>query len=252
MKRVFISWSRETEPVAQALASWISDSSSDTKGWVSSIDIVGGRRWREEIDTALAHSACAIACLGPSSVKSAWVLYETGAVGSQKPVIPIALSIPTHKLPATLAELQILNAFPAPKTVPTQDLPDRLARALNAAVDVSLQRRTPEVDGKLLLALRTFADERVSVLRERLKSTKRSEMFVEMLRYIGANPCASPRSLSEHKMFSDLFGKKHLAACALFWLRDNELVEIADFDNITSGRVSLAYDGELVLSNIDD
>jgi len=44
-------------------------------------------------------------------------------------------------------------------------------------------------------------------------------------------------------------GKKYLAAIAIFWLRENGLLDVADFNNITAGKVSISFDGNLLLSS---
>src|SRR4030095_9214273 len=103
MKNIFLSWSRETKTVAEILKEWLDAKKADIKCWFSSEDINAGQKWRAEIDNDLNLADCAIICIVPSAVVSPWVLYETGAIGSRKPIIPIALLIPPSLLPPILS-----------------------------------------------------------------------------------------------------------------------------------------------------
>jgi len=248
MQKVFISWSRETRPVAEAIGNWLSETSPELQGWVSSVDIVAGQKWRAEIDTALTGSVCAVACLGPSAVRSPWVLYETGAIGSKKPVIPITLLVPPKKLPPTLKDFQILNPFPEPSAEPDGALPRELAKSLAQITGSESAAPDADADHRLLGALRKFSAARIEAIREMLRATRRADTLVEILKVAKAQKGSSPRSLSENGQVSELMGKKYLAAIAIFWLHENGLLDVDDFDNVTAGKVSLSFNGNLLLS----
>ena len=252
MKEIFISWSRETKPVAEAIGNWLSETSAELHAWVSSVDIIAGQKWRTEIDKALTATVGAVACLGPSAVRSPWVLYETGAIGSKKPVIPITLLVPPDKLPPTLTEFQILNPFPEPNAEPDGALPRKLAQSLAQITghDLSAQAPIPDADERLLSALRNYSAGRIASIQAILHATKRRDTLIEILKFTKAQRTSSPRSLSENSQVKELMGKKYLAAMAIFWLSENGLLNVDDFDNVTTGKVSIAFDGNLLLSSL--
>ena len=252
MKEIFISWSRETKPVAEAIGNWLSETTAELSGWVSAVDIIAGQKWRTEIDTALDASVCAVACLGPSAVRSPWVLYETGAIGSKKPVIPITLLVPPNKLSPTLTEFQILNPFPGPNAEPDGAVPRKLAQSLTQITghDLVEQDLIPEADDRLLSALRKYSASRIEAIRAILHATKRSDTLIEILKFVKVQRTSSPRSLSEDGHIKELMGKKYLAAMAIFWLSANGLLDVDDFNNVTAGKVSISFDGNLLLSSL--
>jgi len=157
--------------------------------------------------TAFTASVCTIACLGPSAVRSPWVLYETGAIGSKKPVVPITLLIPPNKLPPTLTDFQILNPFPEPSAEPDGTLPSELAQSLAQITGSDIEKQDPGADSRLLLALRKFSASRIEAIRATLRATKRSDTLIEILKFAKAQRASSPRSLSENGHVSELMGK---------------------------------------------
>ena len=48
--------------------------------WISSLDIDKGARWASELSNVLSTCKAGIICLTPASMKSAWLLFETGAL----------------------------------------------------------------------------------------------------------------------------------------------------------------------------
>lgn len=254
MTTVFVSWSRETEQVAQALSQWLSELALDTNTWFSSVDLVAGQRWHDELKLALGRANCAIACLGPSSVRSPWVLYETAAMGQKGPVIPMALQIAPNCLPPTLTEFQILNAFPSASIRPAADLPKRLRAALGASCAISFKSGmdAAEADARLVAAHETYGLARVNQIRALLRATRRADMLVDLLRHVRANPGISLKNLADGAGLEQLFGKKYILACAVFWLREQFLIEVSGFENVTDGQVKLAYDADLLLGYLDD
>lgn len=248
MKNVFISWSQETKPVAEAIGSWLDESNSGIKSWVSSVDLIAGQKWRAEIDSALADSSCAIACLGPSSIKSAWVLYETGAIGSRAPIIPFTLHIPPSKLPVTLTDFQVLRAFPSPVNSPDPQIPEQLARGISTITDTNFDHRTLNADEALLNAIRKFSVTRIDAIRNTLRSTKKMDTLIAMLTYIHSRKGQAPRNIIKDDAMVDLFEKKYAAGLALFWLREHGLLDITEFDDLNAGKVELSFEGQLLLT----
>ena len=251
MTNIFLSWSKETRTVAEALNAWLVAKNAGIECWFSSEDINAGQQWRTEIDNALKSADCAVICIGPSAVVSPWVLYETGAIGSRKPIIPIALLIPPSAIPPILSGFQVLNAYPSNSLSPNSAFPKSLLKGINSVAGTEISIEGDDHDTKLLADLRDFADSRVKSLLAILRATKRTDTLVEILRYVKANKSSSPDSIVDSDPISNLVGKKYLATLALFWLKEKGYLNILDFDNLTSGKVELSYDGEMILTYLD-
>ena len=247
MNTIFISWSRETRPIAEAITAWLSSRCTNDRGWMSDADIVAGQKWRSEIDKALKTAQCSLACIGPSAISSPWVLYEAGAIAATKPIIPVTLLVPLARLPPILSDIQVLSAFQNETALPNLDFPASLARALASPLLNCAIQEDATADSALLSALQAFAQEQTRFYVSALRATKRADSLVEILRFIDAHPNTTPRSISESDVINDILGKKFLVALALFWLKEQGFVEISEFDNITSGKLSISLSGKLVL-----
>lgn len=249
--KIFLSWSRETKVVAEALSAWLLAKRAGIECWFSSEDINAGQQWRGEIDKALDSADCAILCIGPSAVVSPWVLYESGAIGSRKPIIPIALLIPPTAIPPILSGFQLLNAYPASALSPDPAFPQSLLNGINSVLGTEIPIEPDEHDNRLLVELRDFASSRVQSLAAALRATKRTDALIEILRHVRANKSNTPVAIVDNDPITSLFGKKYLATLALFWLEEKGLLNILDFDDITSGKVELSYDGEMLVTYME-
>ncbi len=247
MPQVFVSWSRETQPVAQALQQWL-QAHAGWSGWFSSQDIVAGQPWRAELQRALQQADCALCCIGPSAVASPWVLYESGAIAATRPLLPLTLLVPQHRLPATLTEIQLLNAYPGDQPEPDPALPQALRRALTqmAGAGAALPVQA-DADGALMQALGEFARLRTKAALAALRATQRADSLLALLAHVEANPGMSPRGLAEVGALADLLVKKFNVVLSLFWLEKHGFVEIGGFDQPGSGQVTLALAGRLAL-----
>ncbi len=255
MPQVFVSWSRETQPVAQALQQWLQAHPGWT-AWFSSQDIVAGQAWRAELQRALQQADCALCCLGPSALASPWVLYESGAIAATRPLVPLMLLVPEHQLPATFKELQLLNAFPGDQPEPTGHLAQALRRALRAlAKSADPLPEDGAADAALMAALVEFARQRTKAAWGLLKATHQRDALLALLRHVEANPGLSPRTLAEVGSLAEVMVKKFNVMLSLFWLEKHRFVEIHDFAQPAGGQVKLALDGRLALRRsreIDD
>lgn len=95
---VFISWSGErSKTVALALKSTLTKINPHWSPWVSEIDIAAGRKWRNELENALRSASFGIVCVSRLTLKSPWVLYETGALSAAKNIAGICPYLIDHK-----------------------------------------------------------------------------------------------------------------------------------------------------------
>jgi TIR domain-containing protein len=252
MTNIFLSWSRETKTVAEAINKWLTSKKGGIKCWFSSEDINAGQKWRAEIDNALNSADCAIICIGPSAVVSPWVLYETGAIGSRKPIIPIALLISPSSVPPVLSGYQFLNAYQANRLSPDPAFPKNLLNGINSTIGTNISVKGDVHDKKLLDGLHVFADERAKSLHATLLATEQNDALTKILRYVKANKSGTLEEIVDTDPTHDRLSKKYHITLALMWLKEKGFINIFDFDNIDSGRVELSYDGEIILTYLDN
>ena len=82
--RVFISWSREpSRTIAGALATWLGGLVQAVEPWMSDEEIASGKRWRDEIGSALSKIDFGIICLTRSNQHNPWLMFEAGALAKQ-------------------------------------------------------------------------------------------------------------------------------------------------------------------------
>lgn len=106
---VMISYSRTDATFAQKLGADLKEAGFPT--WMDTSDILGGRRWRREIDQAIDEARIVLVVMSPAAMKSKWVRREyTRALGRGKVVIPLDY-FPCN-IPGPLAELQTLSFRP--------------------------------------------------------------------------------------------------------------------------------------------
>jgi hypothetical protein len=84
--RIFIAWSHETEPAAEAIRAYLDHRGFST--WMSA-EIKGGRRFREEIGSRIRTADLVIAVLPTNP--SHWIVAEAGLAYFEQKLIPISL-----------------------------------------------------------------------------------------------------------------------------------------------------------------
>jgi hypothetical protein len=251
MSRIFISWSGDTLKIANAISDWVRAWNPGTEPWVSSSSIAPGKKWREYIDAVLKESDCAIVCIGPESIKSSWMMYEIGAIGHSKPVIPLVFDVDGAKLPSSIHQFQHIVYEAAPQLVLklAQGLCDCLPQEhpvpVERSSDVSFASELVRIEE----AIARFRRNRIGKVAELLRNTRRYDTLVEFLRYIDRNPSRSPQEYAESSELKRLMGKKNLVVLALMLLQDFDLIETDDFLDITGGRVNLTRGGDEFLKD---
>jgi hypothetical protein len=105
-KHVFVCYAREDKGFARDINSWLRG--SQVAGWQDTLDIRGGDRWQERIDTAIRSAAALIVIMTPYATRSQFVTYEWAfAIGAGVPVIPVVRRL--TKLHPKLATLQFID-----------------------------------------------------------------------------------------------------------------------------------------------
>jgi hypothetical protein len=94
--RVFISWSKEpSRTIARELSGWLEDL-VDVEAWMSDEEIASGRRWRDEIGSALNETDFGIICLTRGNQHEPWLMFEAGALAKNlifSRVIPLYIDL---------------------------------------------------------------------------------------------------------------------------------------------------------------
>lgn len=157
---VFISWSGNSQGIANALYEWLPTALHSVDPWVSDYDIHTGTRFLEEIDRALARCKAGIICLTPENMNSLWVSFEAGALASRvmssKLVIPLVSRMRPTDVPGPLGMFQAsqltkpdmlkvlkaLNGLNAPEDI----IPDNRLEATFEGVWPELAKRLPELE----------------------------------------------------------------------------------------------------------
>ena len=115
--RIFISWSgSRSHQVARALGSWLATYKFTC--FISS-EIEKGSRWLPAVEAELKKADAGLVCLTPASLRSAWVVFEAGALATA-----VGLRIGEPRLFTYLLGVQS-SAVPAPVL---RENPERLAR----------------------------------------------------------------------------------------------------------------------------
>jgi WD40 repeat protein len=113
MNRVFISYSRKNQRVAERLARDLGDAGLDV--WIDLSQIHGGELWREEIFKGIDRADFVIACISPDSLLSQWCEREILTAREQgKPICPIMIEEALAQVQASstlawLADVQFVN-----------------------------------------------------------------------------------------------------------------------------------------------
>lgn len=106
MNRVFVSYSRKNETIAERIARDLGDAGLDV--WFDRRQIHGGELWEREIMRGLERAEFGIVCLSPDAIASEWVRREVRILHeADKPVYPVIVS----NVDATLAAIQTDDAL---------------------------------------------------------------------------------------------------------------------------------------------
>jgi len=111
---VFISWSGDrSRAVAFALKEWLSDLLQSATTWMSEHDIDAGVRWSHRLSKVLEDSNLGVICLTPENQKSAWILFEAGALSKslqESRLIPFLIGMSPHDVEPPLSQFQSVQA----------------------------------------------------------------------------------------------------------------------------------------------
>ena len=133
MLKVFISWSGDqSHALARILRDWLPDVLPFIDPWLSSEDIVKGRRWDSEIAKSLEDTSYCIVCVTPGVQRQPWVNFEAGAVAKivdDAYVSPLLLGVSPEDLSGTPLSMFQCTVFGKLDFL-------RLLRSMNKAADV--------------------------------------------------------------------------------------------------------------------
>jgi hypothetical protein len=142
VQNIFISWSGiRARELAVALYRFMPDVLQAARPWLSSEDIHKGRRWRNEIASALQDTRIGIICLTPENLHNDWILFEAGALAKTLDnafVCPYLLGLEPSEVGAPLDEFQLTTA----DEVSTARMIVSINAALGGAVRDDQVRRT--------------------------------------------------------------------------------------------------------------
>jgi len=114
MAQVFLSWSGErSKLVADALKQWLPRVLQGLEVWMSDHDIRPGERWERQLGGQLEQSSFGIVCLTPENLKSAWLIFEAGALSkaiTESRVVPYRSGLKTSDVAPPLAQFQGVDA----------------------------------------------------------------------------------------------------------------------------------------------
>jgi TIR domain len=123
--KVFIGWSGDrSKQVALVLRQWLPNVIQQVEPWMSEEDIHAGKRWLDVLLKELEQTSFGIIALTPENARSAWILFEAGALAKQideSAVCPYLVDIAeTTDVIGPLAQFQSKKATKADHTRATQ------------------------------------------------------------------------------------------------------------------------------------
>ena len=116
MAQVFLSWSGDrSKSVADALKLWLPRVLQGLDVWMSDHDIRPGERWERQLGGQLEQSSFGVVCLTPENLKSAWLIFEAGALSkaiTESRVAPYRFGLKTSDVGPPLAQFQAFTMRP--------------------------------------------------------------------------------------------------------------------------------------------
>jgi TIR domain len=108
--RIFISWSGTTsKALAEVLRIWLPAVIQAVRPYYTPADIEKGARWSTEIANELEASQIGIICLTPDNLKSAWIMFEAGALAKnlgRAKVCPLLFGLDFSQVEGPLLQFQ--------------------------------------------------------------------------------------------------------------------------------------------------
>lgn len=123
MPDVFISYSRQDRPLAEAIAADLGSRGFEV--WWD-IDLLGGEDYRKKTQGVIERARSAIVIWSRRSVESEWVIGEASAARERKILIPVCVDGATPPL-----DFRPLNTIDLSGWLPGDPLPDMLIKALS-------------------------------------------------------------------------------------------------------------------------
>ena len=180
--KLFVGWSGETQPIAEALRKSLPHIVQGLEVFIS-VDLAAGLKFNEEIRKSLRESKAAIFCLSSNVFSSPWMHYEAGyaeACGAR--VIPYVANSEFGDLPSPWAYLQAKKV----DKEGTRGVVMSLAELFNKEKDVigsAFEKNWPELRPLLTTASEKMAAakprEANEVLGDVLTALRRIESAVE-------------------------------------------------------------------------
>ena len=122
MSEVFISYSRQDQPIAEAIAANLARRGIEV--WWDR-DLLGGEDYRKKTAGIIARAAAAIVLWSRRSVESEWVIGEASAARERKILIPVNIDGAPPPL-----DFRPLNTIDLSQWIPGDRLPDMLVKAI--------------------------------------------------------------------------------------------------------------------------
>jgi len=122
MSEVFISYNRQDQPLAEAMAAELAALGIDV--WWDR-ELLGGEDYRKKTAGVIARADVAIVIWSRRSVESEWVVGEAAAARERKILIPVCADGATPPL-----DFRSLNTIDISRWVPGDPLPDMLVRGI--------------------------------------------------------------------------------------------------------------------------
>lgn len=154
---VFISWSgNRSRAVAIALKEWLSDILQSTTAWMSEHDLDAGVRWSHRLSKVLEDSNLGVICLTPENQKSAWILFEAGALSKslqESRLVPFLIDMLPRDVEPPLSQFQAVQADQMGTLKLMESInaccadpltADRLKRSLPSFGQISIPRSEPQ------------------------------------------------------------------------------------------------------------
>jgi TIR domain len=245
VKRLFISWSRETLPVAQALRHWLEAAMPGLTCWVSSTSITPGEDWNAQLRQALTQMDAAVVCLGPSAAQSPWVMFEVGAIGHAHPFLPFLLQVATADLPDPVRIKQGVAGFREDSAQLNDNLAEDLLRGVGHCLGMPAPEPAPAL-AHLGAALNAYDQQRQQMLREIIERSEDSARLLAILHAL-ARRKHRPKSLISDEALEEAFSKRHRTALGMLYLQHHQLIRLTDFDSLKGGLASLTAEGRMAL-----